>query len=62
LSDLTSFDELYNEYRAYFKAKGLVNQQSLPIISKQFFEKFLTNQLSLYVKFDKFVSSDWIKL
>lgn len=61
IPDLISFDELYNGYRSYFKAKGVINQQSLPIISKQFFEKFVINQLSLYIKFDKFVTSDWIK-
>ena len=59
-SDLISFDDLYQGYKAYFKAKGIMNQKSLPIVSKQFFEKFLTNQLTSYIKFDKFVSSDWL--
>lgn len=60
IQDLISFDELYNGYRGYFKAKGLINQKSYPIVSKQFFEKILNNQLSAFIKFDKFVSSDWI--
>jgi hypothetical protein len=59
--DLISFDELYKGYKTYFKAKGVIEQKSLPIVSKHFFEKFLTNQLSNYIKFDKFVSSEWLK-
>jgi len=59
--ELISFDELYKGYKSYFKAKGFLEQKFMPIVSKQFFEKFLTNQLSLYIKFDKFVSSDWLK-
>lgn len=59
--DLIAFDDLYQDYRIYFKAKGIINQKILPIVSKQFFEKFLTNQLSLYITFEKFVSSDWLQ-
>jgi hypothetical protein len=59
--ELISFDELYKGYKSYFKAKGFLEQKFMPIVSKQFFEKFLTNQLSMYIKFDKFVSSDWLK-
>jgi hypothetical protein len=58
---LVSFDELYQGYKIYFKAKGLVEQKSLPIVSKHFFEKYLSNQLQLYIKFDKFVSLEWIQ-
>jgi len=60
--DIISFDELYLGYKSYFKARGLIEQKTMPIVSKQFFEKFLTNQLSSYIKFDKFVSSEWITL
>jgi hypothetical protein len=59
--DLISFDELYKGYKLYFKAKGVMEQKFLPIVSKHFFEKFLTNQLSNYIKFEKFVSSVWVK-
>jgi hypothetical protein len=59
--DLISFDDLYQSYKAYFKAKGLVEQKSFPIVSKQFFEKFLLNQLHPYIKFEKFVSSKWLQ-
>lgn len=58
---LVSFDELYQGYKLYFKTKGLIEQKSLPIVSKQFFEKFLSNQLQSYIKFDKFVSSEWLQ-
>jgi hypothetical protein len=60
--DLISFDDLYQGYKTYFKAMGIIDQKSLPIVSKQFFEKFLTNQLTIYIKFDKFVSSEWIQV
>ena len=59
--DLISFDDLYQSYKAYFKAKGLVEQKSFPIVSKQFFEKFLLNQLHPYINFEKFVSSKWLQ-
>jgi len=58
---LVSFDDLYQSYKTFLKAKGLVEQKSLPIVSKHFFEKFLSNQLQLYIKFDKFVSSEWLQ-
>jgi hypothetical protein len=59
--ELISFDELYKGYKSFYKAKGFLEQKFMPIVSKQFFEKFLTNQLSMYIKFEKFVSSDWLK-
>jgi hypothetical protein len=58
---LVSFDDLYQGYKTFFKAKGLVEQKVMPIVSKQFFEKFISNQLQLYIKFDKFVSSEWFQ-
>jgi hypothetical protein len=61
-SELISFDELYQGYKLYFKAKGVIEQKILPIVSKQFFEKFLTNQLQTYIKFEKFVSSEWLQV
>jgi hypothetical protein len=57
---LISFDELYQAYKTYLKAKGIIEQRNLPIVSKQFFEKYLLNNLSNYVKFEKFVSSEWL--
>ena len=59
--DLISFDDLYYSYKTYFKAKGLVEQKICPIVSKQFFEKYLTNQLQQYIKFERFVSSEWLQ-
>jgi hypothetical protein len=59
-ADIISFDDLYQSYKLYLKAKMVFGQNGNPIISKQFFEKFLTNQLSEYIKFDKFVSSEWL--
>jgi hypothetical protein len=59
-TDLISIDDLYQGYKSYYKAKGIVDQKIYLIVSKHFFEKFLTNQLSNYIHFDKFVSSDWL--
>jgi hypothetical protein len=58
--EIISFDDLYQAYKTYFKAKGIVEQKTYPIVSKQFFEKFITNQLTEYIIFEKFVSSEWL--
>lgn len=58
---LISFDELYQNYKSYIQAKNVVEGSFHPIVSKHFFEKFLSQYLAKYIKFDKFVSSDWIK-
>lgn len=59
--ELISFDDLYQGYKIYFKAKSTLEQRSFPIVSKQFFEKYVENQLQSYVKFERFVSSEWIQ-
>jgi len=59
-TNLISFDELYHSYKIYFNAKTKVDNKIYLIVSKNFFEKFILTQLSKYVKFDKFVSSDWL--
>jgi len=56
---LISFDELYQNYKSYFQAKNTVEGIFSPIVSKHFFEKFLSQKLTEYIKFDKFVSYDW---
>jgi len=58
--ELISFDELYKSYKSYCIAKHIVDKQVTPIVSKQFFEKFLLHELQQYIQFDKFVSSQWI--
>ena len=58
--ELISFDELYKGYKSYCTAKHIVDKCMSPIVSKQFFEKFLLHELNSYIKFDKFVSSEWI--
>lgn len=60
--DLISVDELYQNYKKYFKAKNVVEQRNLPIVSKQFFEKFVSYKLSEYIRFEKFVSSEWLQM
>lgn len=59
--EIISFDELYQSYKNYITAKSIVEQKANLIVSKQFFEKYITNQLSEFIKFDKFVSSEWLQ-
>ncbi len=58
--DIISFDDLYQSYKNYVTAKSVVEQKVNLIVSKQFFEKYLTNQLQEFIKFEKFVSSEWL--
>jgi hypothetical protein len=59
-STLISFDDLYQNYKSYIQAKIIVNKSFHPIVSKHFFEKFISHYLTKYIKFDKFVSSEWL--
>lgn len=52
--DIVSFDELYQMYKNHAVASKKL------IISKQYFEKYVTNQLNEFIKFDSFVSLEWI--
>jgi Tfp pilus assembly protein PilE len=61
-TDIISFDDLYQSYKNYINAKSLVDQKVNLIVSKQFFEKYLTNQLQEFIKFEKFVSSEWLTM
>ena len=58
--DIISFDDLYQSYKNYITARSVVEQKINLIVSKQFFEKYLMNQLSEFIKFEKFVSSEWL--
>jgi hypothetical protein len=58
---LISFGDLYQHYISYIRAKLVVEKSFHPIVSKHFFEKFLSHYLSEFIKFDKFVSSEWIQ-
>jgi hypothetical protein len=57
---LISFGDLYQNYISYIQAKLVIEKSFHPIVSKHFFEKFLSHYLAKYIKFDKFVSSDWL--
>ena len=58
--NLISFDDLYQSYKIYFNAKATVDKKTYPIVSKQFFEKFILTELTNHIKFEKFVSSEWL--
>ena len=60
-AEIISFNDLYQSYKMYFKAKGNVEQKIYLIVSKQFFEKYITNKLTNYIKFETFVSSEWLE-
>jgi hypothetical protein len=60
LENLISIDDLYQSYKIYFNAKATVDRKTYPIVSKHFFEKFILTELTKYIKFDKFVSSEWL--
>ena len=57
---LISFSDLYQNYISYIQAKLVIEKSFHPIVSKHFFEKFLSHYLTDYIKFDKFVSSEWL--
>ena len=59
-ADIISFDDLYQLYKNYIIAKTTIEQRLNLIVSKNFFEKFITNQLTEFIKFEKFVSSEWL--
>jgi len=60
--DIISFDDLYQSYKNYINAKILIEQKYNLIVSKQYFEKYLTNYMSDFIKFDKFISSEWLHI
>jgi len=59
--DLISFDDLYQFYKDFVNAQCIIEKKVVLIVSKQFFEKYITNKLEPYIEFDKFVSSAWLK-
>ena len=58
-NDIISFDELYKGYKSFCQAKQIVDKRILPLVSKQFFEKFVCQELNEHIKYEKFVSSEW---
>ena len=58
-NDIISFDELYKAYKSFCQAKQIVDKRILPLVSKQFFEKFVCQELNEHIKYEKFVSSEW---
>lgn len=55
-ADIVSFDDLYQLYKNYIIAKATVEQRLNLIVSKNFFAKYIINQLTSFIKFEKFVS------
>jgi hypothetical protein len=61
IKDLISFDDLYKSYRTFCQAKVIVEKTVCLIVSKQFFEKFVSHYLHNFIQFEKFVSADWLQ-
>lgn len=57
--DIISFGDLYNSYKAYFKAKSSLEVTSYYIVNKNYFEEFICYYLSEYILYDTFVSISW---
>ena len=55
-TQLISLDELYDKYTSHCNN----NKKNSYVVSKHFFEKYLVNSMPEYIKFDKFVSSEWL--
>jgi hypothetical protein len=52
---LISFDDLYNYYQ-----KFCTNNSFKFIVSKRYFEKYLYSKFTTYIKYEKFISTEWI--
>jgi hypothetical protein len=60
--ELISFDELYENYKNYCNAKIILCEKNTPVISKQYFEKFIEKRLEYCIKFDRFISLEkWLE-
>jgi len=57
--DIISFGDLYNSYKAYFKAKSSVEAKNYYIVNKIYFESFIRSYLSEYILYETFVSIAW---
>jgi hypothetical protein len=55
---LVSFDEIYDFY-FNFCNKNKMSSDSKYVVSKRFFEKYLYSNLSNFIEFEKFISSNW---
>lgn len=60
VSEIIPIDEIYHSYTNYVKAKNVIEQKKFLVVSKKYFEDYLTIKLTNYIKFDTFVSSSWI--
>ena len=61
ITEMISFDDIYKNYKIYFKNKRMIEKKQLLLVSKQFFEKIITSKLSNHIIFDKFVSLTWLQ-
>lgn len=60
---LILIDELYEHYRSYCYAKRVMHEKNTPIISKQYFEKYIQKHLHNHIRFEKFIDlKEWISV
>lgn len=59
--EIIPFDDFYVAYKEYVNSKKAEDKDKINhlIVSKKYFEDFLKNKLTKYIKYDTFVSSNW---
>jgi hypothetical protein len=60
-SDIISLDDLYDAYKSWVKAVSIVEKRTNLIVSKQFFQLFVSNELKEFIQFEKFITSIWFQ-
>ena len=59
-NSIISFDDVYDYYFNFYN-KNKIGNDSKYIVSKKFFEKYLCLNLSNFIEFEKFISTEWYK-
>ena len=60
---LLSFDDLYDSYQSFCNASMYVNNTSTSsmIVSKHYFENYISNELKQFIQFEKFIGVGWFE-
>jgi hypothetical protein len=59
---LLAFDELYLSYQSFCNASMYVNNNLTMVVSKIYFENYISNELKQFIQFEKFISTEWLQL
>jgi len=58
---LLPIDDLYNSYQSFCNASMYVNNTSNMIVSKHYFENYISNELKQFIQFEKFIGVGWFE-